>query len=104
MEKIITFSMAYMITHKSRQSLLVLVFLLSVFALFAEETKADTLEISGIISAKFYRDSSTFNSTSNWFVATIDGNNTRINAGSMGDPAISDFEYGMLDKDSYVII
>ncbi len=48
--------------------------------------------------------SSTAHVASNWFVVTIDDKNTRIKAGPMGDPAIIDFEYGLLDADSYLLI
>ncbi len=79
-------------------------FLLPILFLYTVETKAETLEISGVISAKFYKNSAILNTASNWFVVTIDGKNTRIKAGSIGDPAISDFEYGILEKDSYLLI
>ncbi len=78
--------------------------LISIITLFAAETKSAPLEIRGQISARVYRDSSIINIASNWFVVTIDDKNTRIKAGPMGDPAIIDFEYGLLDKDSYLLI
>ena len=81
-----------------------LAFSLAILVLFTFETNAATLEIGGVISEKIYQGSEIVNTASNWFVVTIDGKNTRIKAGAMGDRSISFFEYGILDKDSYLLI
>jgi hypothetical protein len=81
------------------------VFLLILFFSFVfVRSRADSVEISGIILAKSYEGSSVLSVKSNWFIVIIDGDNTRIKAGPMGDPRISYFEYGLLGPDSYTLI
>lgn len=102
----IKYKLFFMLKLKiSRQPLLRLIFILFlVVAKFNSQVKAANLEICGIISATLYKDSSKISISTNWFIVELSGNKTWIKAGPMGDPIIRDFEYGLLDKYSYVLI
>jgi len=86
---------------KASRSLFALV---TIFVLFIFEIQAAALEIGGVIFAKVYQASDIINTSSNWFLVTIDGKDARIRAGPMGNPSIRDFEYGILENDSYLLI
>jgi len=63
------------------------------------------LEISGIIKQTiYYAEANKFQTNKNYFTVKIWDDKARIETGPMDDPSLSGFEYGMLGKDSYLLI
>ena len=71
----------------------------------AEAKPVSVLEISGIIKQSiYYAEANKFQTSTNNFTVKIWDDQARIEAGPIDNPSLSGFEYGMLGKDSYLLI